>query len=132
MEYSRTTKYALQALSLMAKERQTIISADRLHKELKIPKKYLQRLLTKLSKSGIITSVRGKYGGYRFSKRTENITMADIIHAVEGFRTESRCFFGFSTCILDAPCPMHEAWSRLQLQTVQVLTTTTLADIVRS
>lgn len=132
MEYSRTTKYALQTLSLMAKDRQTLFSADRLHRELKIPKKYLQRLLTKLSKSGIISSTRGKYGGYRFSKRTDRITMADIIHAVEGFRTESRCFFGFSVCILNEPCPMHDAWSRLQRQTVEVLTTTTLADIVRS
>ena len=52
MTLSKTTEYALRVLALMAGDDKKLHSSLELHKELKIPKKYLQRLLTDLSKNG--------------------------------------------------------------------------------
>lgn len=131
MNFSKTTRYALRALALMATDQQKLFSAHYLHKELKIPKKYLQRLLTELSKNGILQSTRGKYGGFRFSRSTKKIFLSEIIDAVEGFRHAPICFFGFHECFIHAPCAMHDAWTKSQRFTIDVLSKTSLADIVK-
>jgi Rrf2 family protein len=113
----------------MASRDGEMLSADELHAKLKIPKKYLQRLLTDLKRSGLLKSVRGRNGGFVLSRRTRDITLAEIVHAVEGARTRPECFFGFAKCALDVPCAMHEVWMRSQGTVNEALRTTRLADI---
>lgn len=131
MTFSKTTEYALRALALMTEKPDELLSADCLHKELKIPKKYLQRLLTDLSKSGLIESVRGKYGGYKLGRTSNNIFLSEIIEAVEGFKKEPTCFFGFGECIHPSPCAMHEVWAKSQNEIIKVLSTTSLAQMIK-
>jgi len=101
-----------------------------LHRELAIPKKYLQRLLTTLSKRNLVRSVRGRGGGYLLSSSPKSIVLADVVEAVQGLDREPQCFFGFSACALDEPCPMHDRWSRHQRAVLRTLSRTRLADIV--
>ncbi|MGE5430767.1 MAG: RrF2 family transcriptional regulator [Syntrophomonadaceae bacterium] len=131
MAFSKTTEYALRALTLMTEKPEELLSADFLHKTLRIPKKYLQRLLTDLSKSGLIESVRGKYGGYRLGRTGNEIFLSEIIEAVEGFKKEPTCFFGFEECIHSNPCAMHEVWAKSQNEIIKVLSTTTLSQMVK-
>jgi Rrf2 family protein len=113
----------------MASREGEMLSADELHAKLKIPKKYLQRLLTDLKRNGLLKSVRGRNGGFMLSRRTRDITLAEIVHAVEGARTRPECFFGFAKCALDVPCAMHEVWMRSQTTVREALQSTRLADI---
>ena len=131
MTFSKTTEYALRTLTLMATEGKELYSSDYLHKQLKIPKKYLQRLLTDLSKNGLITSIRGKFGGYSFSKNIDSIFLSDIIEAVEGFQTTPSCFFGFSECALEDPCAMHEVWEKSQTDLIKTLSSTKLSELIK-
>jgi len=101
-----------------------------LHRELKIPQKYLQRLLTSLSKRELIRSVRGRHGGFVLALPARRIALADIIEAVEGFDRQPQCLFGFAGCRLEQPCAMHERWARHQRAVVRTLTRATLADVV--
>lgn len=130
MTLTKTTEYALRTLRHMSHREHAVFSADLLHRELKIPKKYLQRLLTDLSKSRLLRSVRGRKGGFILARSTEQITLAEIIDAVEGFNAGERCFFGFERCVLDRPCAMHEVWTRTQNSLVLALSTTRLSDLV--
>lgn len=132
MTFTRTTEYALRTLGYMASRESEMLSADELHAKLKIPKKYLQRLLTDLKRSGLLKSVRGRNGGFTLSRRTRDITLAEIIYAVEGARTRPECFFGFAKCALDAPCAMHDVWMRSQNTVREALQSTHLADIAGS
>jgi len=129
MTFSRTTEYALRILTFMAVEERDKYSSDYIYRRLKIPKKYLQRLLTLLSKSGLIKSERGKYGGYGFAKKINKIFLSDIIRAVEGFPTEPGCFFGFGKCLLDNPCAMHDIWVESQTNLINVLSSVALSDL---
>lgn len=131
MTFSKTTEYALRTLALMASQEKELYSSDYLHTQLNIPKKYLQRLLTDLSKNGLITSIRGKFGGYSFARSIDQIFLSDIIEAAEGFKTTPSCFFGFSECALDDPCAMHEVWEKSQTELINTLSTTKLSELVR-
>ena len=130
MTFSKTTEYALRVLALMAGEEKKLHSSLELHKELKIPKKYLQRLLTELSKSGLIKSIQGRSGGFLLARKADQIRISEIIDAVEGFRKEPSCFFGFEKCALDNPCAMHEIWTRSQKDLISMFNKTRLSNLI--
>lgn len=130
MTLSKTTEYALRVLTLMAADTEKMYTSAYLHSKLKIPKKYLQRLLTDLSKNELIRSIQGRSGGFVFSKKIEKIFISDIIEAVEGFNREPSCFFGFEKCALENPCAMHDVWSKSQHDLIKVLSSTRLVDLI--
>jgi len=130
VKFSRTTEYALRVMAAMARAPLQPRSSLDLHRELAIPKKYLQRLLTTLTKRNLIRSARGRTGGYVLTAHPKTIALADIVEAVQGLDRQPQCFFGFSACALDEPCPMHDRWSRHQRAVIRTLSRTRLADIV--
>lgn len=129
MTLSKTTEYALRILSFMANDPKKMYTSLELFKQLKIPKKYLQRLLTDLTKKGLIKSIQGRKGGFIFAKKIEKIFLSDIIDATEGFNTSLTCFFGFGKCALDMPCAMHDVWTSTQQGLIEALRTTRLIDV---
>jgi len=129
MTFSKTTTYALRILTLMAGNPDRMYTSVGLNNSLKIPKKYLQRLLTDLTKNGIITSIQGRYGGFVLSKHPSKITVANIVDAVEGLREEVSCFFGFEKCALDKPCSMHDVWAETHKNVIRMLKKTKLSDL---
>jgi Rrf2 family protein len=131
MKFSRTTEYALRVMTHMAKAPRDAHSSFALHRALKIPQKYLQRLLTTLSKRGLIRSARGRTGGYVLASPPRGISLADIIEAVEGFDRQPQCLFGFAACRLDRPCSMHTRWARHQQSVIRTLSRATLADVIK-
>lgn len=130
MVLSQTTEYALRALALMSRDERATYSSTVLHRRLGIPRKYLQRLLTGLTKSGLIKSVRGRHGGYVFARSIRRIYLSQIIEAVEGFERRPSCLFGFKECPVDDPCAMHELWSASQVTLIRALSTTRLSDLI--
>jgi Rrf2 family transcriptional regulator, iron-sulfur cluster assembly transcription factor len=129
---SKTTEYALRILAVMVREERDHFTSAYIYKKLKVPKKYLQRLLTLLAKKGLITSTRGKFGGYALARKAEEITLAEIVDAVQGFSDEPTCFFGFGNCALTQPCVMHDVWADSQKNLLQILSSTKLSDLKRS
>lgn len=130
MRFSRTTEYALRTLAFMSQAEKRPYSSRALHRQLRIPQKYLQRLLTDLTKHRLIDSTRGRAGGYVIAKGLKKITLLDVVEAVEGFERDPRCFFGFSTCPLKTPCTMHDRWSKQHRALLRLLTNTRLADLI--
>lgn len=130
MTFTKTTEYALKTLSFMATDEKKMFSSEELHQKLKVPKKYLQRLLTDLSKSGLIKSIRGRNGGYIFARSIKKIFLSEIIDSVEGFKHTPSCLFGLNECALDNPCAIHDLWSTSQMGLIKALSSTRLADLI--
>ncbi len=129
MKLNKTTEYALSVLSFMATRNQKMYAAELLHKELEIPRQYLRRLLTDLSKKGFIASTRGRNGGFVFARKMSTITFAQVIDAMEGSDALNTCLLGFTACIVDHPCVMHDLWTEARSKMIETLTKTTLADL---
>lgn len=129
MFISKTSEYALRILTYMALNSETQLSATILFEELRIPKRYLMRLLTDLSKSGFIQATRGRSGGYVFARPLESIYFSEIIDSVEGLLSYEGCVLGNPVCPIDKPCAMHHIWDKPKLTFLKTLKTTTLADL---
>lgn len=129
MRLSKTTEYALSVLAFMATRNQKMYAAELLHQELKIPRQYLRRLMTDLSKKGFIVSTRGRSGGFVFARDISTINIAQVIDAMEGVDAMNTCLLGFTACIAGHPCVMHDLWTESRSKMIETLTKTTLADL---
>ena len=110
MNFSLTTSYSISVLSYMATHEEDKMSATFLHEKLAIPYPYLRQILTSLSKSGFIHSTRGRSGGFAFTKKKEEISLADIIESTEGLENLNKCILGFKKCPFNEECTMHAIW----------------------
>lgn len=129
MILNKTTEYALTILSFMAVSEEEIFSAESLHERLEIPRRYLRKLLTDLSKHGFIASAKGRKGGFVFAKPLEEINLSLIIQTVEGMEVMENCLLGHRRCKEDQPCIMHETWLEARSKMLDILSNTTLRDL---
>lgn len=85
MRISARSDYALRALiEIASRDDDQIVSADELGRAQDIPHGFLQAILGDLRKADILVAQRGKSGGWRFAKDPSDVTVADVIRAVDG------------------------------------------------
>ena len=85
MRVSTRSDYALRALiEIASRDEPRPLSADTIGKAQDIPHGFLQAILADLRKADILVSQRGPAGGWRFAKTAEDVTIADVIRAVDG------------------------------------------------
>lgn len=104
MKFSKATNYALHtALALVYADTTKPIGVQQLAKSQDVSTTYLSKILTKLAKAGIIESVSGAQGGYRLTRKRDEITFLDIIYAIEGTSSMFECdFVHGDECIIQA------------------------------
>ena len=129
MILNKTTEYALTILGFMAVSEEEIFSAEYMHEKLDIPRRYLRKLLTDLSKLGFINSAKGRKGGFVFAKPLEEINLSLIIRTVEGMEVMGNCILGHHNCKEDQPCVMHETWLEARSKMLDTLSNTTLKEL---
>ncbi|HEY5511620.1 MAG TPA: Rrf2 family transcriptional regulator [Prolixibacteraceae bacterium] len=129
MNFNKTTDYAFRILSYMAQDESRLYNVDEIFEKLQIPYRYLRKLMTNLTRSGFIVSIQGKNGGYKISKKTEDIKLLEILNAVDPDYLSGKCFFGFHNCALQTPCIMHDQWTEIRTNINTILVRNSLADI---
>jgi Rrf2 family protein len=103
-----------------------------------LPLSYLEHLVAKLRGAGLVTSVRGAHGGYRLAREASEITMLDVVEALEGPIAPMECFHvdreGRVLCShetdADRACATKLLWTRVQGGVTRALAGTTLAELV--
>jgi Rrf2 family transcriptional regulator, cysteine metabolism repressor len=103
-----------------------------------LPLSYLEHLVAKLRQAGLVTSVRGAHGGYRLGRAVADITMLDVVEALEGPIAPMECFHidreGRVLCSHetdgDRACATKLLWTRVQGGVNRALAGTTLAELV--
>jgi Rrf2 family protein len=129
MKFSKTTEYAFRILSFMAQDETKLYNVDEIFEKLRVPYRYLRKLMTNLTRSGFIVSIQGKNGGYKISRKTEEIRLLEILQAVDPEYLSGKCFFGFDNCALQVPCIMHDQWTIVRTNINNILAGTSLADV---
>lgn len=129
MKLQKTTEYALQIMVFLSMAEKRPVSSNALHRSLGIPRKYLQRLLTRLSKRGLIRSTRGRAGGYVLTKAPRRVSLLEVVETVESLRRAPHCLFGFGICPLHSPCALHNHWAAHHQSLLHILSTTHLSDL---
>jgi len=90
---------------------------------------YLEQLFARLRRAGMVEGVRGPGGGYQLSRDTSQISVADIISAVDESVDPTRCG-GKGNCHNNLPCLAHEVWLGLSVQIREYLAGINLHDLI--
>ncbi|MFZ5593410.1 MAG: Fe-S cluster assembly transcriptional regulator IscR [Pseudomonadota bacterium] len=90
---------------------------------------YLEQLFAKLRREGLVDSARGPGGGYRLSRSSGEITVVQVIGAIDETVEATRCG-GLANCQDGEPCLTHELWSDLSQQIYDFLSGISLAQLV--
>ncbi len=95
----------------------------------KISLSYLEQLFSRLRRQGLVSSVRGPGGGYKLAKNYADISVADIINAVDELIDATQCG-GHENCRDEGRCMTHDLWATLNSRILDYLAGISLADMV--
>jgi Rrf2 family protein len=121
--------YAVRAMCELATTDGRPMRGDLVASAQAIPQSFLENILHELKRAGLVAAQRGVDGGYRLAKPAEEITVADIIRAVEGPLADVRGARPETLAFEGAAAPLREVWLALRANLRAVLEGVTVADI---
>jgi Rrf2 family iron-sulfur cluster assembly transcriptional regulator len=131
MRLTTKGRYAVTAMLDLAYhgDKQGPVTLTDIAKRQHISLSYLEQLFARLRRAGMVEGVRGPGGGYQLSRSMNNISIADIICAVDETIDSTRCG-GKGNCQNSQPCLTHDLWMGLSDQIRQYLDSITLEDVI--
>lgn len=130
MKLSTRSRYGVRFMTALACEygEKSLFLKDIAASE-EISEKYLSLIVIPLRSAGLITSVRGAHGGYALAKVPRDVTLCDIVEALEGETCLVRCVKEPSVCDRTAICPTRDIWSVLGDKIRETLKSITIAEL---
>ena len=131
MELTHRGSYAIRAVLTLARaDKDEVVPARRIAKDMDIPVRFLPQVLGDLSRAGIVEARLGRAGGYRLSKPASEVSLLDVIEAAEGDARRQTCVLSGKPCDGDDPCDVHDMFFDAQEAILQRLDGVTIADVV--
>ena len=135
MWLSTKGRYALRAMLELALHNEGyLVSVSEISKNQEITSQYIEQLMVKLKRAGLVESVRGPAGGYRLIKRPSEITAGDIVKTLEGYVDPVFCInpkVSHKDCHRAPECAARLLWKKVGEKVSEVLDSTTLEDLVK-
>lgn len=129
---SQTTGYAVRALVCLDEQGGHANLIRDIAKCAGIPKPYLARIINDLAHEGLVAAKRGYRGGIALARPAGEISLLQVVEAVEGPDWIAPCLLGLNDCAAHKNCPAHVVWQRVAKQLKAVMSRTTLADVMAS
>ena len=107
--FSTSCKYAIRSTLFLANysDKDKKIGVKEIAEALQLPKAYLAKILQELTKRNLVSSVKGRNGGFFLSEQDRQHTLEDIVEAIDGKGSFSECILGLAVCSSESPCPLH-------------------------
>jgi Rrf2 family protein len=127
---SQTAQYALRTVLELARlpAGDPAAAAD-LADRLGVPSNYLSKTLLLLARARVVTSTRGKHGGFVLARPARRIRLAEVVAPFQGVG-ERACLLGRTACSDARPCPAHGRWKVIAEQVAEFFARTTVADLL--
>jgi len=131
MKFRRESKYGLLGLVYLAQMPPgRVIGVREVAARQGLPQGFLAKIFPKFVQNGLVRVYRGSTRGYTLAKPPEEITLHEILAAIEGPNVTHQCFFWGSDCDVTNPCPMHCQWREIRPWINEVLERTTLKELI--
>ncbi|MEH6824591.1 MAG: SUF system Fe-S cluster assembly regulator [Motiliproteus sp.] len=121
LRVSKLTDYGTVILAHMAREPDRTYSAASLAQSIELPISTVSKLLKLLSRSGLLSSCRGKQGGYRLITPPQEISLAKVIEVLEGPVAVTECSRRRGLCQLESHCAIRQQWQGINAVIYQAL-----------
>jgi FeS assembly SUF system regulator len=132
LRVTKLADYGIVILTHLAGQRTASYNARDIANEVRLPSPVVSKILKLLARNGLLESHRGIKGGYGLARKPEEITVAQIIRALEGPIAVTECTDRIrGDCGLEIGCPVRTNWHLINRAIYQALETITLAEMTR-
>jgi len=131
MQITRQADYAVRAMIYLAQlGPQNRASTSQIAQEKQIPPSFLAKIVSQLSVAGLLQTSRGARGGVSLAKGPEQISLLDVVEAIDGPILLNECVGNEGACNFGSSCPMKPVWCDAQKELVTRLESTTFQTMV--
>ena len=126
----RNTDYGFRALVHLAANLGLVINAGDISASMEIPIEYLQKILQKFTRAGLVVSHRGAHGGFSLARDPRQVTVLDVVEIMQGKLTMNKCFLGKEGCSRAPKCKLKNTWLDMEQKMLAFMREITLQDLV--
>jgi Rrf2 family protein len=133
LELTKRADYAIRTVLALARaaddER---LSVRRVAADQSVPERFLSQVMRDLVRAGLVEGTVGRAGGYRIAKPSKEISLLEVVEAVEGDSRRRVCILRGGPCALDGVCDVHAVFAAAQDDVLNRLGATTVAAAIRA
>ncbi|WP_069132774.1 RrF2 family transcriptional regulator [Rhodohalobacter halophilus] len=129
--FSTSCHYGLQAMIYIALHSSDNKNIDlgQIAEKQEIPKHFLSKILQMLVKNGLLRSMKGPTGGFSLSRPADELTLIEVIDAIDGLDVFTQCGIGFKKCDDNHPCPIHNDYKPVRNKIRELFENKTLLEL---
>ena len=131
---TKACEYGIRAVMYLARETSTKPqSLKSIAKEIESPVPFTAKILQSLAKNGLVKSVHGAQGGFFIPEgKIAQMTIADIIAALDPGHSTNNCILGLKLCNENTPCPVHHYYKPIRKEINEIFEKTTINEMALS
>jgi Rrf2 family protein len=129
LQLTKRTDYAIRACLHLAMEDRCPISGRLIAERMAIPDRFLPQVMADLGRAGIVGAMSGKNGGYCLRRDPAELSLLDLVEAVEGAGLRHECAVREAPCDGDPACALHPVWAEAQAAFTAVLAGASIGDL---
>ena len=130
MQITRQADYAVRAVLYLAKNGEERAATSQVAQEQNIPPSFLAKIISQLSIAGLLHTSRGARGGVTLARQPDEISLLEVIEAIDGPIQLNECVGESAACTFDKDCPLRPVWCDAQADLVQRLKSTDFAQLM--
>jgi len=122
MQITRQADYAIRAVRYLAKQgSDKRVATSTVAREMRIPASFLAKIISQLSIAGLLHTSRGARGGVSLARESKDISVLDVVEAIDGPILLNECVGTNKPCTFDEECLVHPIWLEVQESLVKRL-----------
>lgn len=127
--FSQTVEYALRAVVHLAHEAPHARTTDQIAEATRVPRAYLSKVIQALARAGVVHSQRGLGGGISLAKSADELTILEVVNAVDPIRRIRTCPLGIAAHGVHL-CPLHSRVDKALAMVEEAFSKSTLAEVL--
>jgi Rrf2 family protein len=132
VKITRQAEYGVRAMTYLSERGQDgRVPTAVISEAENIPHPFLTKVISRLVTAGLVFTSRGMGGGVELARQPEEITLLEVMEALDGPLLLSYCLLRTGTCEHEPDCAVHDAWADIQANLIQGLEAVTMEELVR-
>jgi Rrf2 family protein len=132
MIISQTAQHALRAILYVARRRGELVRVHDAAAALEIPRNYLSKILHRLARAAVLSSTRGKAGGFRLAIPAQQLTLWAVVREFDDMPEQRYCLLGRRACNERTACAVHDSWKQTAGLINAFFSQTTIAHLLET
>ena len=134
MIFSKSFGYAVRGVLyiVLMQDTKKYVQAEEIAVQLGVPRHFVSKILKKLVKAGVLSSSKGKTGGFTVNEETAGFVLLRLFEITDGLNTFSLCSLRLQECNAATPCPLHTPMDNIKQQLRNTLAATTISDLLNT